>query len=102
MDVCHKCDTRSCINPGHLFAGTRLDNMRDCVTKGRTARGDTHSQRMAGSKGAAAKLTWGQVDDIRASTLRPRLLAKHYDVCPDTIRQIRKGIIWKERFRCAE
>lgn len=34
-DVCHRCDTPACIEPTHLFAGTRTDNMRDCRTKGR-------------------------------------------------------------------
>lgn len=40
MEVCHTCDNRKCINPEHLFVGTRKDNAEDMSKKGRALRGE--------------------------------------------------------------
>lgn len=32
--ICHKCDNPKCINPDHLFVGTRTDNYWDARKKG--------------------------------------------------------------------
>jgi len=92
LECCHRCDNRGCCNPAHLFLGTHLDNMRDCMGKGRL-----NTQR--GSNAGPAKLNERQVVEIR-SMYRPGVvslnrLAKVFGVSQRAILFIVQRKSWK-------
>lgn len=37
-EVCHACNNRRCVNPLHLYPGTRRDNMQQAKAQGRLVR----------------------------------------------------------------
>jgi hypothetical protein len=84
--VLHKCDTRNCVNPDHLFLGTRGDNNKDKTLKNRAVRGE---------KVFCAKLTEKKVLEIRAANEDWIELAKKYGVSVWTINNIKSGHTWK-------
>jgi hypothetical protein len=53
----HKCDVRNCVRYEHLFEGTRKDNVRDMIAKGR--------DRFFGDRGRSSNYTAEQVAEIR-------------------------------------
>lgn len=85
MMICHTCDNRRCVNPRHLFLGTRSDNMIDAALKGRL---DPSRARA----GVANKLSDEDVREIftRINAGEQRAdLAERFGVSPTTISKIR-------------
>lgn len=60
IEACHKCDNPPCVNPAHLFNGTRKDNMQDCSAKGRV-----RLPNLKGTQVHNCKLTTDDVFHIR-------------------------------------
>jgi DNA-binding MarR family transcriptional regulator len=42
----HRCDTRSCVNPDHLYEGTHAENMRDMVRRRRARTGSARGTQL--------------------------------------------------------
>lgn len=81
MLVCHRCDTRSCVNPGHLFIGTPADNTTDCVNKGRQSKGASRWN---------AKLTAEQVQEIRRldASMTRTAIAKKFRISRPVVQKV--------------
>lgn len=90
LELCHKCDNRKCINLDHLFLGTRSDNMRDMVEKGR------HSP-ARGEKSGMAKLDASSVVEIKRlclSGVTQAKVASIYGVNPSHISRVLSNKRW--------
>lgn len=90
--VCHKCDNPCCINPNHLFVGTRQDNIDDREAKHRNVV-------KIGEEQPRAKLTKKIVKDARWERAYKKTsfqaLADKYGVAKKTIMNAIKGVTWK-------
>lgn len=90
MDVCHACDVRACVNPDHLYVGTRKQNMEDCSRRGRhnKPKGEVHW---------CAKLKACDVVELRdrwSAGVSQTELAHEFGVHPSTVSRIVRGL-WR-------
>ncbi|MGC0371650.1 MAG: hypothetical protein DGJ47_000343 [Rickettsiaceae bacterium] len=92
--VCHICDNPPCVNPHHLFAGTRRDNVLDMIAKGRHKAPPV----LRGKDSANAKLSDYQVKLIRQLYKNPfslRKLANIFGVSHTLILRIVNHKSWR-------
>lgn len=87
----HKCDNPGCVNPNHLFLGTREDNVKDARQKGRSCYA-------IGEKNGRVKLIEYKVKEIKALLLQGKSqadIAKNFGVSQSTVSSIKQGRNWK-------
>ena len=97
--VLHSCDNKVCVNPRHLWLGTKADNNADRDRKGRqrSPLGERHGQ---------AKLTRQHVREIRARAAAGETwpaLAQHFGVSRSAVQGIvhRKNWAWLAPASCS-
>jgi predicted XRE-type DNA-binding protein len=80
--ILHRCDTRRCCNPDHLFPGTDADNVHDMWSKGRAVADPSAAIRVAAE--VNRRITRAMIAEIRhlaATTgLTQRSIAQRFGV----------------------
>lgn len=96
--VLHHCDVPSCVNPNHLFLGTRKDNSQDMVSKRRHVF-MAHPERIQrGEKSAISKISDAQAAAIweRISRgERSSAIAQDFGITRGAVNHIKSGRTWK-------
>lgn len=89
LAVLHRCDTPRCVNPKHLFLGTKGDNATDMQRKGR---------HLYGERNAKHRLTEADVHaifDLLDTGMTQRDIAERFGVGQMTISRIHRGDRWR-------
>ena len=87
QQVLHRCDTRACVNPDHLFLGDNVTNVADRVAKNRSAH-------IRGVHQGRAKLTERDALQILADPRPHWKIAADYGISEGPVSQIKAGKLW--------
>ena len=91
LHILHHCDNKRCVNPDHLYAGTKADNGRDASERGRM-------KAFIGSSNPATSLTERTVRKIRMELFRGlsiKRTAAMFGVGATTVAHIRARRTWR-------
>ncbi|MCA8385310.1 hypothetical protein FOC27_09225 [Burkholderia multivorans] len=83
--ACHRCDVKCCVNPNHIYAGTRSQNAKDALERGQMA---------TGIRNGWAKISDTDVLQIRLlaqSGMTYREVASRFGISADYVKEIKIG-----------
>jgi hypothetical protein len=103
MCCLHKCDNPACVNPDHLWLGTKAENNRDMIAKGRRVVGGTWCGFGKYHRGVShhnAKMTPDTVRALRADRIAMKWgwirLGRKYGISHRAARDIATRKTWRQ------
>jgi hypothetical protein len=83
--VLHTCDVRTCVNPDHLYLGTKARNSLDMVERGRSARG---------TKNGRAKFNPDTILQVFRDPGAHSAIGRQFSMSRRQVSQIKSGARW--------
>lgn len=88
--VLHRCDNPPCVNPDHLFLGTKAENNADCWLKNRHQHGERHYLSLLKQKDIPG------IRELLSRGFSIGRVAKLFGVARSTIQAIKEGRTWSD------
>lgn len=91
LDIMHRCDNPSCVNPEHLRAATTRENVQDMWAKGR----GRPARRAANGNARLTEFGRQYVVDMLLLGFPTSKIADKCGIATSTVRRIARGEIWR-------
>jgi hypothetical protein len=93
MSILHSCDNKICVNPAHLRAGTRAENLKEAYERKRRAVPDLRGEKHPGAQITASDAM--RMRDLRTTGMTVAAIAKRYGVKRSLVSDVVNKRTWR-------